>query len=82
MINEIKLIYLLALKQNLNLAEIAGKEGWQPIIRTMVADCALKIVHLVPDSIMLMNETHKFIRNFLIISDRGGSKKKSSQNNQ
>ena len=82
MINEIKLIYLLVLKENLNLAEIAGKEGWQPIIRDMVADKALKIVHDVGGAILLLNETHKFIRNFLIMRDQGRSKKKSSQNNQ
>ena len=82
MISEIKLIYLLVLKENLNLAEIAGKEGWQPIIRTMVADKALKLAHEGVGAALLMNETHKFIRNYLIMRNGGGSKKKSSANNQ
>jgi hypothetical protein len=82
MTNEIKLIYLLTLKENLNLAEIAGKEGWQPIIYTMVSDWALKLEHHHFGTIALVTNTHRFIRDYLILRDGGGSRKKPSQNNQ
>lgn len=82
MTNELKLIYMLVLKDNLTLTEIAGKDGWQPIIRDMVAANALKIAHEGVGAAILLKETHKFIRNFLIIRDSKKIKKSSGNFNQ